>query len=67
MHVPSCTLPQVDFLEKRNESYKTLKFVDISAEDYSPDDNAGISFEAVSPESTSSLRQLLPLSVLSFP
>lgn len=47
--VHTCTVYalQVDFLQRRNQTYKTLKFVDISAEDYSPEDNAGVSFEAV--------------------
>jgi len=36
---------EIDFLKARNEIYKSVDFVDISAEDYIPEDNQGIDFE----------------------
>lgn len=41
---PLC-MKEVDFLQKRNEAYNTIKFVDISADNYSPEENAGVTFE----------------------
>jgi hypothetical protein len=34
-------------LRKRNENYGTIKFVDISSENYSAEENSGIDFETV--------------------
>ena len=34
-------------LRERNKSYGTIKFVDISSEDYSPEENQGLDFETV--------------------
>jgi hypothetical protein len=34
-------------LRKRNENYGTIKFVDISSENYSPEENSGIDFATV--------------------
>lgn len=39
---------QVNMLRKRNESYGTIKFVDISSDDYSPDENQGLDYKTVS-------------------
>ncbi|KAJ1437935.1 hypothetical protein SESBI_03362 [Sesbania bispinosa] len=36
---------QVDMLAERNKSYRTIKFVDISSDDYSPEDNQGLDYE----------------------
>ncbi|KAK4486096.1 hypothetical protein RD792_008764 [Penstemon davidsonii] len=41
---PLC-MREVDMLRKRNKSYGTIKFVDISSEDYSPEDNQGLDYE----------------------
>lgn len=35
-------------LRERNKSYGTIKFVDISSEDYSPEVNQGLDYETVS-------------------
>ena len=35
-------------LRERNKRYGTIKFVDISSEDYSPEENEGLDFETVS-------------------
>lgn len=35
-------------LRERNKSYGTIKFVDISSEDYSPEDNLGLDYKTVS-------------------
>lgn len=35
-------------LRERNKQYGTIKFVDISSEDYSPEENQGLDFETVS-------------------
>ncbi|KAF5203354.1 hypothetical protein FRX31_007060 [Thalictrum thalictroides] len=32
-------------LKERNKSYKTIKFVDISSDDYSPEENHGLDYE----------------------
>ncbi|EFJ26523.1 hypothetical protein SELMODRAFT_97421 [Selaginella moellendorffii] len=42
---PLC-LREVDMLRKRNTQYQSIKFVDISADEYSPHQNAGIDYEA---------------------
>ena len=34
-------------LRERNKSYGAIKFVDISSEDYSPNDNQGLDYETV--------------------
>lgn len=34
-------------LRERNEGFKTIKFVDISSDDYSPEDNQGLDYETV--------------------
>ena len=48
---------QVDFLRERDKQHNRIVFVDISAADYSPDANAGISFEqARSPRPSARLR-----------
>lgn len=39
---------QVNMLRERNKSYGTIKFVDISSDGYSPEDNLGLDYEAVS-------------------
>eukprot|EP00270_Netrium_digitus_P002380 TRINITY_DN12704_c0_g2_i1.p1 TRINITY_DN12704_c0_g2~~TRINITY_DN12704_c0_g2_i1.p1 ORF type:complete len:182 (+),score=23.55 TRINITY_DN12704_c0_g2_i1:94-639(+) len=44
---PLC-MREVDMLRRRNEDYGSIKFVDIAAEDYSPENNMGIDFETVS-------------------
>ncbi|GJP49064.1 hypothetical protein CLOM_g8331 [Closterium sp. NIES-68] len=41
---PIC-MKQVEFLSARNKQYQTLKFVDISTEDYDPDENGGVEYE----------------------
>ncbi|KAI5071258.1 hypothetical protein GOP47_0013509 [Adiantum capillus-veneris] len=40
---PLC-MREVNMLRERNLTYKTIKFVDISAMDYSPNENAGLDF-----------------------
>lgn len=37
----------MNFLRERNESYKAIKFVDISSEDYSAEENQGLDYETV--------------------
>lgn len=44
-------------LRERNKSYGTIKFVDISAEDYSAEDNQGLDYKTVS-NSTMNLHML---------
>lgn len=34
-------------LMERNEKYGTIKFVDISSNDYSPEDNQGLDYKTV--------------------
>ncbi|CAI5529380.1 unnamed protein product [Closterium sp. Naga37s-1] len=41
---PIC-MKQVEFLSARNQQFQTLKFVDISSEDYDPDENGGVEYE----------------------
>lgn len=41
-------------LRERNEGFKTIKFVDISSDDYSPEDNQGLDYETVCSPSSSS-------------
>ncbi|KDP31142.1 hypothetical protein JCGZ_11518 [Jatropha curcas] len=43
---PLC-MREVNMLRERNKSYGTIKFVDISSEDYSPEDNQGLDYETV--------------------
>ncbi|KAG8378988.1 hypothetical protein BUALT_Bualt07G0041600 [Buddleja alternifolia] len=43
---PLC-MREVDMLRERNKSYGAIKFVDISSEEYSPDDNQGLDYETV--------------------
>lgn len=40
-------------LRERNEGFKTIKFVDISSDDYSPEDNHGLDYETVCSPSNS--------------
>lgn len=39
---------QVDMLRERNKLYGTIKFVDISSDDYSPEENQGLDYKTVS-------------------
>ncbi|PIA62214.1 hypothetical protein AQUCO_00200303v1 [Aquilegia coerulea] len=41
---PLC-LKEVNMLKERNKSYRTIKFVDISSDDYSPEENQGLDYE----------------------
>lgn len=41
---PLC-MREVNMLRERNERYKTIKFVDISSDDYSPAGNQGLDYE----------------------
>ncbi|OAY30927.1 uncharacterized protein At5g50100, chloroplastic isoform X2 [Manihot esculenta] len=41
---PLC-MREVNMLRERNKSYGTIKFVDISAEDYSAEDNQGLDYK----------------------
>ncbi|KAI3963345.1 hypothetical protein MKW98_022767 [Papaver atlanticum] len=41
---PLC-MKEVNLLTERNKMYGTIKFVDISSEDYSPEDNQGIDYK----------------------
>ncbi|KAI3996325.1 hypothetical protein MKX01_026793 [Papaver californicum] len=41
---PLC-MKEVNMLTERNKMYGTIKFVDISSEDYSPEDNQGIDYK----------------------
>lgn len=34
-------------LMKRNEKYGTIKFIDISSNDYAPEDNQGLDYKTV--------------------
>ncbi|KAJ1387160.1 Thioredoxin-like superfamily [Sesbania bispinosa] len=43
---PLC-MREVDMLAERNKSYRTIKFVNISSDDYSPEDNQGLDYETV--------------------
>ncbi|PRQ16010.1 hypothetical protein RchiOBHm_Chr7g0179601 [Rosa chinensis] len=43
---PLC-MREVNMLRERNKSYGTIKFVDISSEDYSPGDNMGLDYKTV--------------------
>lgn len=38
---------KVDMLKERNEEYGTIKFVDISSNDYSPQENQGLDYKTV--------------------
>ncbi|KAK3141208.1 hypothetical protein QOZ80_4BG0330840 [Eleusine coracana subsp. coracana] len=41
---PLC-MREVNMLRERNESYRAIKFVDISSKDYSPKENQGLDYE----------------------
>lgn len=43
---PLC-MREVDMLRERNEKYGTIKFVDISSDEYSPEDNQGLDYDTV--------------------
>ncbi|KAL1551254.1 hypothetical protein AAHA92_19119 [Salvia divinorum] len=43
---PLC-MKEVNMLRERNEGYRTIKFVDISSDEYSPEDNQGLDYETV--------------------
>ncbi|XP_020229913.1 uncharacterized protein At5g50100, chloroplastic [Cajanus cajan] len=43
---PLC-MREVNMLRERNKSYGTIKFVDISSDGYSPQDNQGLDYETV--------------------
>ncbi|XP_050378941.1 uncharacterized protein At5g50100, chloroplastic [Argentina anserina] len=43
---PLC-MREVNMLRERNKNYGTIKFVDISSEDYSPEDNMGLDYKTV--------------------
>ncbi|MED6134626.1 hypothetical protein PIB30_038721 [Stylosanthes scabra] len=43
---PLC-MREVDMLRERNKSYGTIKFVDISSDDYSPEENQNLDYETV--------------------
>ncbi|XP_078440354.1 putative thiol-disulfide oxidoreductase DCC [Wolffia australiana] len=43
---PLC-MREVDMLRDRNKRYASIKFVDISSEDYSPEDNMGLDYKTV--------------------
>lgn len=38
---------QVNMLRERNKNYATIKFVDISSKEYSPEENQGLDYETV--------------------
>ncbi|CAH2070589.1 unnamed protein product [Thlaspi arvense] len=38
---------EVNMLMERNEKYRSIKFVDISSNDYSPEDNQGLDYKTV--------------------
>lgn len=38
---------KVNMLKERNEEYGTIKFVDISSNDYSPQENQGLNYKTV--------------------
>lgn len=39
---------QVNMLRERNKGYDTIKFVDISSDEYSPEENQGLDYKTVS-------------------
>ncbi|XP_054805378.1 uncharacterized protein At5g50100, chloroplastic isoform X2 [Prosopis cineraria] len=41
---PLC-MREVNMLRERNKTYRTIKFVDISSDDYSPQENQGLDYE----------------------
>ncbi|ONK78993.1 uncharacterized protein A4U43_C01F1770 [Asparagus officinalis] len=43
---PLC-MREVNMLKERNESYKAIKFVDISSDEYTPEENQGLDYETV--------------------
>nr|TKS16039.1 hypothetical protein D5086_0000026120 [Populus alba] len=43
---PLC-MREVNMLRERNESYGTIKFVDISSDEYSPEENQGLDYKTV--------------------
>ncbi|KAE8681426.1 Thiol-disulfide oxidoreductase DCC isoform 2 [Hibiscus syriacus] len=43
---PLC-MREVDMLRERNKQYGTIKFVDISSDDYSPEENQGLDYKTV--------------------
>ncbi|KAG6633078.1 uncharacterized protein At5g50100, chloroplastic isoform X2 [Carya illinoinensis] len=43
---PLC-MREVNMLRERNERYGTIKFVDISSDDYSPEENQGLDYKTV--------------------
>ncbi|KAH0906083.1 hypothetical protein HID58_037910 [Brassica napus] len=43
---PLC-MREVNMLKERNEEYGTIKFVDISSNDYSPQENQGLNYKTV--------------------
>ncbi|KAL5544264.1 hypothetical protein UlMin_008048 [Ulmus minor] len=43
---PLC-MREVDMLRERNERFGTIKFVDISSDDYSPEENQGLDYKTV--------------------
>ncbi|EYU29936.1 hypothetical protein ABFS82_04G167300 [Erythranthe guttata] len=43
---PLC-MREVNMLRDRNEKYGTIKFVDISSDEYSPEDNQGLDYKTV--------------------
>ncbi|KAM7479933.1 hypothetical protein LguiA_028146 [Lonicera macranthoides] len=43
---PLC-MREVDMLRERNKRYESIKFVDISSEKYSPDENQGLDYKTV--------------------
>uniref|UniRef100_A0A3Q7FQ61 Thiol-disulfide oxidoreductase DCC n=2 Tax=Solanum lycopersicum TaxID=4081 RepID=A0A3Q7FQ61_SOLLC len=43
---PLC-MREVDMLRERNKSYGTIKFLDISSDEYRPDENEGLDYETV--------------------
>ncbi|TYJ41553.1 hypothetical protein E1A91_A03G030200v1 [Gossypium mustelinum] len=45
--------PNVDMLRERNKQYGTIKFVEISSVDYSPEENRGLDYKTVCSSSTS--------------
>lgn len=42
-----CCNSQVNMLQERNKSYQSIKFVDISSDEYSAQDNQGLDYETV--------------------
>ncbi|CAA0826649.1 Uncharacterized protein - mitochondrial [Striga hermonthica] len=43
---PLC-MKEVNMLRERNERYRAIKFVDISSDEYSPEDNQGLDYKTV--------------------